>query len=153
MLASLKALFKETAQASAKDQEGLETEEQKMQVAFAALLAEAASIDENHDQQEKNLITGLLKKQFNLSPSDADDLRVKGEEAQKNALDLHQFTREVKTLPEEERIAFIEGLWQVVLSDGVRDPYEDSLRRQICSLIHLSDRDSGEARRRVENKG
>jgi uncharacterized tellurite resistance protein B-like protein len=38
----------------------------------------------------------------------------------------------------------------VVLSDGERDPHEDTLIRRICGLIYVEDRESGQARLRAE---
>jgi uncharacterized tellurite resistance protein B-like protein len=44
----------------------------------------------------------------------------------------------------------LEALWTVVLTDGERDPHEDALMRKLAPLIAVSDRESAEARRRVE---
>lgn len=121
-----------------------------LQTAFAALLIEAARADENYEEREKDLITALLVRQFSLDTITANRIREEGEAAQADAIDLHRFTREVKTLSEEERVMFIEGLWQIVLSDGIRDPWEDALVRRVCGLIHVTDQQSGKARQRVE---
>ena len=40
-------------------------------------------------------------------------------------------------------------LWKVAYADGVLDPHEDALLRQIAGLIHVSDRDRGLARQRA----
>ncbi|MES0403732.1 MAG: TerB family tellurite resistance protein, partial [Hyphomicrobium sp.] len=40
----------------------------------------------------------------------------------------------------------------VAYSDGVLDPYEDALVRQIAGLIHVPDRERGLARRRALEK-
>ncbi len=147
MLSALKSLFAHKDDSGKTDPAKSEGD---IQTAYAALLVEAARIDENYEEQEKNLIAGLLQRQFQLDEQAATQLREAAEAAQKEALDLHQFTKEVKTLPEQNRIDFIEGLWRIILSDGVRDPFEDALVRRLCGLIHVSDRASGEARQRVE---
>ena len=49
----------------------------------------------------------------------------------------------------EERIALIEMLWEVAYADGELHDYEASLIRRITGLLYVSDRDSGEARKRV----
>ena len=41
---------------------------------------------------------------------------------------------------------------KVAYSDGVLDPYEDALVRQIAGLIHVPDRERGLARRRALEK-
>ncbi len=43
-------------------------------------------------------------------------------------------------------------LWEVAYADGVLDPQEDMLLRQIAGLIHVPDRDRGEARKRALEK-
>jgi uncharacterized tellurite resistance protein B-like protein len=40
-------------------------------------------------------------------------------------------------------------LWEVVYSNGVLTGDEDALIRRVAGLIYVSDRDRGEARRRV----
>ena len=57
-----------------------------------------------------------------------------------------------------EKFELVEELWEIALSDGDRDPYEETVIRQICGLIYLDDQDSGAARARAaarlkENKG
>ena len=123
-----------------------------IQIAVAALLVEAAKADDEYAAREVALITRSLASLFDLSVEDAEKLRAEGETAQQNALDIHQFTKVAKTLEPEEKVAFIENLWEIVLSDGVRDPFEDALMRRICGLIYLDDRESGKARQRVEQR-
>jgi hypothetical protein len=52
-------------------------------------------------------------------------------------------------LPPEQRVAVIEMLWQVVYADGSVDDYESNLVRRVAGLLHVSDRDAGEARKRA----
>jgi len=40
-------------------------------------------------------------------------------------------------------------LWEVVYADGHLDDYESNLLRRVAGLIHVSDRERGDARRRV----
>ena len=118
--------------------------------AVAALLVELARSDADYTAEEKRIVEHLLAGLFDLDPAAARAEREAGEAAQARSADLVRFTRVVKTqLPEADRIALIEGLWEVALSDGARDPHEDALLRKLAPLIAVSDRDSAEARRRV----
>ena len=121
----------------------------ELELAFAALLVEAARIDEVYDEREKAIIEKALKKRFNLSDADTATLRARAEAAQGAATDMHRFTKTAKSMSREEKIGLIEELWEIVLSDGARDPYEETLIRQICGLIYVDDQDSGAARARV----
>ncbi len=115
----------------------------------AALLVEAARADDHYAPREIEIIDKSLAASFDLSAEDAAALRAEGEKAQSGALDIHRFTRVAKQMTAEEKTAFVEQLWEIVLSDGDRDPYEDALIRRICGLIYVDDRESGAARARV----
>lgn len=121
-----------------------------IQAAVAALLVEAACADENFDERERAIIDKSLAAKFGLGAEEARALREEGERIQANAIDIQRFTRIVKTMDHKEKIALIEKLWEIVLSDGERDPHEDTLIRRICGLIYVSDPESGAARSRAE---
>ena len=119
-------------------------------VAVAALLVELARSDADYTEAERGIVEHLLAGLFGLDAAGARKARLDGEAAQARAADLVRFTRVVKTqLSEADRIALMEGLWGVALSDGTRDPHEDALLRKLAPLIAVSDRDSAEARMRV----
>ena len=62
----------------------------------------------------------------------------------------YPFTREINIrLSQEKRAEIVEMLWKVAYADGVLDPHEDALLRQIAGLIHVPDRDRGLARQRA----
>ena len=128
------------------------SETDPLQLAVAALLVEAACADEDYEEREKAIIDKTLGAKFSLSTTEAAALRLQGETAQAGALDIQRFTRIAKEMTEGEKISFIEELWEIVLSDGERDPFEDTLIRRICGLIYVDDRDSGAARARAEAK-
>lgn len=122
------------------------------QIAIAALLVEAARVDETYDTREQNLIDGALAREFGIDKDAALALRAKAEDAQAQSVDLHRYTKLAKTMPAEDKVRFLESLWRIALSDGNRDPYEDALIRRLCGLIYVSDKESGAARRRIENE-
>lgn len=123
------------------------------QEAVAALLVEAATADADYDDAERAAIDHVLGQLFGLDPDQARHVRAAGERAQAGAADLVQFTRVAKTrLAEHERIALLEALWSVVLADGERDPHENALLRKLAPLLAVTDRDSAEARRRVQTR-
>lgn len=119
-------------------------------VAVAALLVELARSDADYTEAERGVVERLLAGLFGLDAVEARRVRLAGEAAQAAAPDLVRFTRVVKTrLSEADRLALMEGLWDVALSDGARDPHEDALLRKLAPLIAVSDRASAEARLRA----
>ena len=90
---------------------------------------------------------------FGISDAETESLIEAASERQTRAVELHAFTHQIKTkFSEEERIHLIEMLWEVVYADGHLDDYEANLLRRIAGLIHVSDRERGNARRRVLDK-
>ena len=118
-------------------------------IAVAALLVEAAAADENYSDAERKLISVLLVGEFGVEPSSVEMILREAETRQRDAVDLFRFIREVKPLSPDEKIKLVEALWRVILSDGEKDAFEDMLVRRVCGLIHVSDVESGLARRRV----
>jgi uncharacterized tellurite resistance protein B-like protein len=122
--------------------------------AVAAVLVMAARADGHYDAKEQAMIDRVLAARFGLGPDQTRGLRGEGEAAEAEAVDLYQFTKSIKqAIPHDERVAILEELWGVILADGVRDPHEDSLMRQIADRLGLSGMDSALARQRVAAGG
>ena len=70
-----------------------------------------------------------------------------------DSTDYYGVTRVLKDrLDEDGRIAIVEMLWEVACVDGEVHDYEANLVRRVAGLLHVPDRDAGEARRRVLKK-
>ena len=123
---------------------------EERQLAAAALLVEAASMDSHFGAAERATIGELLRSRFGLSDAEAAELLAEAEEAASDSVQWQGFTSAVKDgFAPEERVQVIEMLWEVVYADGQLHDYEASLLRRITGLLYVSDRDSGEARKRV----
>lgn len=119
-------------------------------IAAAALLVEAARMDELVSPEERAVIERLLAARFNLDAGAVAGLVELAEARADHAVELFQFTRRlVPTLDEAGRIELIEMLWEVALVDGQLDAHEDSLIRRVAGLVHVSDQARGAARQRV----
>ncbi len=120
------------------------------QLAAAALLVEAAEMDSDFDAAERVRIGQLIQAQFELAPDEAEDLLAEAEKAAAASVAWHGFTSAIKDgFDHAERVQLIEMLWEVVYVDGQLHDYEASLLRRITGLLYVSDRESGEARKRV----
>jgi uncharacterized tellurite resistance protein B-like protein len=118
--------------------------------AVAALLIEAARMDENFDVGERATIERLLADKFDLDPQAVTSLIEAAERTVQRSTQYFPFTRQITArLSEDERVHIIEMLWKVAYSDGTLDPHEDMLLRRIAGLIHVPDRDRGMARKRA----
>ena len=131
-----------------------ELQPEDARLAVAAVLVMAARADGKYDDHEAAIIDRVLGKRFGLNADLARGLREQGEEAEGEAIDIYQFTKAIKeAIPHDDRVSIIEELWGVILSDGERDPHEDSLMRQIVDRLGLSPMDSALARQKVQGGG
>ncbi len=120
------------------------------QVAAAALLIEAAFMDEQFEANERSKITELLKSRFGLGDEEAGRLIDAAEQEVHDSSQLFRFTRVVnQRFSQEDRVELMEMLWEVVYVDGELHDYEAGLMRRIAGLIHVTDQDSGAARKRA----
>jgi uncharacterized tellurite resistance protein B-like protein len=122
----------------------------ELQVAVAALMVHAATMDDTSDAAERTAIERLLAERFDLDPGAVKELLAKAERRAEDSSQLYPFTRiAIERLNEPERVRVIEMLWEVAYADGVLDPDEDALLRRVAGLLYVSDHDRGEARKRV----
>lgn len=122
----------------------------EVRVGAATLLVEAAALDGDFSDEERQTIARVLTEQFTLSPEEVASLMAEAERIQQDAVEISRFTRAVKSLEEAERVQILEMLWEVVLADGELHAYEANLLRRVGGLIYVSDRENGEARLRVK---
>ncbi len=121
-----------------------------VEIACAALLAEAAGMDEKFDPVERRTILTLLERRFQIDGPAAERLLEQGKAASAEASSYYRFTRAINdSWGDEARTELIYRLWSVACADGRIDPYEDMLVRRVAGLLHVSDRARGEARRRA----
>ena len=122
-------------------------------IAVAALLVEAARMDDDFAPAERQAIRAVLAKRFALDAATVDRLVAAAEQAADRSSALYRFTRVLaERFDPAARIGMIEMLWEVAYADGVLDPEEDLLIRRIAGLIAVTDRERVLARQRVVAK-
>ena len=124
--------------------------EDEVQLAAVALLIEAALMDEQFEDGERAKIAELIKARFELDDGEAARLIDVAQDEVRGSNQLFRYTRVVnQRFDQEERIELMEMLWQVAYADGALHDYEANLMRRLAGLIHITDRDSGAARKRA----
>ena len=99
---------------------------------------------------ECGTIETLLAERYHLELQAVASLIEDAQRRVEHSAQYFPFTLEICTrFSREERIEVIEMLWTVAYADGVLDPEEDTLIRQIAGLIHVPDRERMLARQRV----
>ena len=145
MINRIKALF-EAPEGSSVEAHSVD----EIQLAAAALLVEAACLDESYDEVEREAVRHALTQEFELSEEECETLILQAEAAQHEATDLHRFIRKFDAnFGHAERLRLIEMLWQVVYADGELHAYESNVIQRISGMLHVTDRERSEARQRV----
>jgi len=145
MLDKMKSLFTEPMAETAQPQSDA------LHIAAAALLVRAAQIDGQMDDHETQLLTRLVGPHFGLDADAAATLISEAKMAASEANDLFQFTSRINShFGEAHKLMLVELLWRIVLADGVVDDYEANLIRRVAGLIHVTDIQSGQARKKAE---
>jgi uncharacterized tellurite resistance protein B-like protein len=144
MLERIKAILRD--QPVAAETDGFD----QLQIAVAVLLIEAARMDNEFDAHERAAIAQLLQRRFELDAARADNLLERAEKHAEDSVEFYTFTRTVKDAFEhEDRVEFMQMLWEVAYADGELHDHEANLMRRVTGLMHVTDRESGEARKRA----
>lgn len=122
------------------------TAEERLQLAAAALLVEAARIDGSLDEAERMRVADLLHWRFSLSTEEAERLVAAAVAETEGPAAWHGYAATVRAaLAPEERIRLLEMIWEVIYADDEAHHLEENLVRRMAGLLHVDDRDSGAA--------
>lgn len=120
-------------------------------VAAAALFFHVVDADGTVSDGERAKLGDAIASAYKLKGGELDAVLKAGERADDEAVDLYAFTSVLKReLDSEQRIAFVELLWDVVLADGERHELEENVVWRISELLGVSARQRIWARQRAE---
>ncbi len=114
-----------------------------------ALLIHAAKIDENYTNKEEEII----KKTLNELGIENENVSKTIEEAkliEESSNQILDFTREVKGLPEQDKIKIIEALWSIIYSNEEADIYETNLMRRLAGLLYIDNKTMGSIKEKIK---
>lgn len=130
--------------------EDVSTGDAELRAATALLLVEASALDGSIDAAEEQAVRRLLDHWFGLAADEIEDLLADARAKVESNVELYGVTRVIKqNLAPDERVAVLEMLWEVAYADGELHDFEANLVRRVAGLLHVSDKASGEARKRV----
>ena len=114
-----------------------------------ALLIHAAKIDENYTDKEEEII----KKTLNELGVEDEKISKTIEDAkiiEENSNQILDFTREVKNLPEQDKIKIVEALWSIIYSNNDADIYETNLMRRLGGLLYIDNKTMGDIKEKIK---
>ena len=120
-------------------------------IKIGALLIHAAKIDENYSQEEEEIIKKTLlslgAKQINL-----DTLITKAKKYENDSNQILDFTKEIKSLDDDEKIKIVKSLWNIIYSNKNADIYETNLMRRLSGLLYIDSKTMGDIKEEIKKK-
>ena len=118
---------------------------------ICALLIHAAKIDENYTDKEEKIIKDALEK-LGLENENISKTIQEAKIIEENSNQILDFTREVKNLPEKDKVKIIEALWSIIYSNKDADIYETNLMRRLSGLLYIDTKTMGDIKERIKNQ-
>ena len=117
-------------------------EQHDLKTAVAALLIEVMRADTKLDHDEQRTLTVTLKKYFNLTDAEVEELTNNAASSLDGAIDYFQFSKQINEhCSAVQRIEIIELLWRLAYTDGEIDPQEDYVIRKVAGLLYVTHTD------------
>ena len=110
-------------------------------LAVAAILVHLAAVDGQAKPEEYAVIANALKDHYGLGDADVKKLVTEAKRKNSEAVDFYKFTSTLSKLDENERVAIVRMMWQVVFVDGANHELEDNMVWRVAELIGVSARD------------
>tara|TARA_B100000242_G_C42847942_1_gene393786 strand:- start:52 stop:462 length:411 start_codon:yes stop_codon:yes gene_type:complete len=117
----------------------------------AALLIHAAKIDENYSSKEEEIIKKALI-EIGASTINIKEILDNGKKIEENSNQILEFTKEVKSMEEENKIKIIETLWRIIYSNKEADIYETNLMRRLTGLLYIDNKIMGDIKEKIKKE-
>ena len=125
--------------------------EKNFLVKTCALLIHAAKIDENYTEKEEEIIKKTLLELGAKEETIFQTIK-NAKSIEENSNQILDFTREVKNLPENDKIKIIEALWSIIYSNNEADIYETNLMRRLAGLLYIDSSTMGDIKDRIKKE-
>ena len=117
----------------------------------AALLIHAAKIDESYTEEEKDIIKKTLL-ELGAENSNVDKLISNATIIEENSNQILDFTKEIKSTPETDKIKIIECLWKIIYSNKNADVFETNLMRRLTGLLYIDPKIVGRLKEKIKEE-
>ena len=120
-------------------------------IKISALLIHAAKIDQNYSSQEQKIIKQTLR-EFGADDENLEEIVKNGEKIENDSVQILDFTREIKSMNQENKIKIIETLWRIIYSNNEADMYETNLMRRISGLLYIDSKLMGDIKKKIKKE-
>ena len=119
-------------------------------IKVTALLIHAAKIDENFTIEEEKIIEETLLN-LGANKKNVKQIIIESKKIEDKANQILEFTKEVKSMEESNKIKIIETLWRIVYSNKDADIYETNLMRRLAGLLYIDNKTMGDIKEKIKN--
>ena len=126
-----------------------EIKSNKFLIKVCALLIHTAKIDENYTDKEEDIIKRTLD-ELGVESKDISETIEKAKIIEESSNQILDFTREVKNLPEQDKIKNVEALWSIIYSNKDADIYETNLMRRLAGLLYIDNKTMGDIKEKIK---
>ena len=131
------------------NKDGAKNNEHSSYTKIAALLIHAAKIDEEYTAEEREIIEKTLI-ELGVEKLNISKIISEATVIEENSNQILDFTREVKDMPEKDKIKIVESLWKIVYSNKTSDVYESNLMRRLAGLLYIDSKIMGDLKEKIE---
>jgi uncharacterized tellurite resistance protein B-like protein len=125
-------------------------EDTDCQLATAALLMHVATVNSEMSEARRQKLHAVLKSRFELDDLTTIQLIHDAAAAERNAVDLYHFTRQLSdVLDNEGRQRIVKMMWQVIYVDERVSEFESNIIWRTADLLGVSSRQRIELRQGV----
>ena len=118
---------------------------------ICALLIYTAKIDENFTESEEIIIKKTLR-ELGLDKEKITKTFNEAKIIEENSNQILEFTKEVKNMPEKDKIKIIEALWSIIYSNKEADIYETNLMRRLAGLLYIDNKIMGNIKDKIKKE-
>ena len=120
-------------------------------IKIASLLIHVAKIDEDYSKDEEEIIIKTLIS-LGAEKSKINEMMKVAVENEENSNQILEFTKEVKSLPENDKVEILEALWTIIYSNNEADIYETNLMRRLAGLLYIDSKIMGNIKEKIKKK-
>jgi len=118
---------------------------------IAALLIHAAKIDEEYTDEEDKIIKETLI-DLGANEKELNILMINAKKKEEESNQILNFTKEVKSMSEKEKVNIIKSLWKIVYSNKKADMYEANLMRRLSGLLYIDSKTMGDIKEQIKKE-
>ena len=120
-------------------------------IKIAALLIHTAKIDENYTEEEEKIIKKTLIN-LGVNKNNLENLITEAKKCEEDSNQILDFTKEIKSLEDQDKIKIIKSLWKIIYSNQDADIYETSLMRRLAGLLYIDSKIMGDIKEQIKKE-